>query len=188
LRGILARLGGKTMLEVRLLGQFGLRRDDAAVLLPSRPAQSLLAYLVLSAGAAHRREKLAGLFWPDADEDNARSNLRHALFKLRQALGEEEDRPGEAGDDVVRRHNVTRVRRFRLDGRQTAVRGCRDTGGRERDHGIRGDQRGKSSMMSRKDLDRRKGTKLGLARQMPAQQPKDENRADRDGNPVGHAS
>ncbi|HLZ31917.1 MAG TPA: BTAD domain-containing putative transcriptional regulator [Chloroflexota bacterium] len=74
------------MLEVRLLGQFGLRRDDAAVLLPSRPAQSLLAYLVLSAGAAHRREKLAGLLWPDADEDNARSNLRHALWRIRKAI------------------------------------------------------------------------------------------------------
>ena len=65
--GILARLGERMTLEVRLLGQFGLRRDDAAVLLPSRPAQSLLAYLILSAGTAHRREKLSGLLWPDAE-------------------------------------------------------------------------------------------------------------------------
>ena len=33
-----------------------------------------------------RREKLAGLLWPDADEANARSNLRHALWRIRKAL------------------------------------------------------------------------------------------------------
>jgi DNA-binding SARP family transcriptional activator len=74
------------MLEVRLLGRFELRQDGTAVLLPSRPAQSLLAYLVLSAGTAHRREKLAGLLWPETDEDNARSNLRHALWRIRKAI------------------------------------------------------------------------------------------------------
>ena len=74
------------MLELRLLGSFEVRLDDTVVLLASRPAQSLLAYLTLNAGIAHRREKLAGLFWPDADEDNARSNLRHALWRLRKAI------------------------------------------------------------------------------------------------------
>jgi DNA-binding SARP family transcriptional activator len=74
------------MLEVRLLGQFELRLDGAVVLLPSRPAQSLLAYLALSAGTAHRREKLAGLLWPDADEDNARNSLRHALWRIRKVI------------------------------------------------------------------------------------------------------
>ena len=74
------------MLEIRLLGGFELRREGAPVLLPSRPAQSLLAYLALDAGTAHRREKLAGLLWPDADDDNARSNLRHALWRIRKAL------------------------------------------------------------------------------------------------------
>src|SRR5215212_8621972 len=76
------------MLQVRLLGQFDVRRDGAAVALPSRPAQSLLAYLLLNAGTPHRREKLAGLLWPDASESNARSNLRHAVWRLRQALGD----------------------------------------------------------------------------------------------------
>jgi WD40 repeat protein/DNA-binding SARP family transcriptional activator len=74
------------MLEVRVLGQFELRLDREALLLPSRPAQSLLAYLVLSAGTAHRREKLAGLLWPDADDDNARKSLRHALWRIRKLI------------------------------------------------------------------------------------------------------
>jgi WD40 repeat protein/DNA-binding SARP family transcriptional activator len=74
------------MLELRLLGQFEIRVDGGVVQLASRPAQSLLAYLALSAGTAHRREKLAGLLWPEAEEDNARSNLRHALWRIRKAI------------------------------------------------------------------------------------------------------
>jgi DNA-binding SARP family transcriptional activator len=74
------------MLELRLLGRFDVRRDGALVVLASRPAQSLLAYLALTAGTAHRRERLAGLLWPDANEDNARSNLRHALWRIRKAI------------------------------------------------------------------------------------------------------
>jgi DNA-binding SARP family transcriptional activator len=74
------------VLEIRLLGQFELRRNGASVFLRSRHAQSLLAYLALSAGTAHRREKLAGLLWPDADEDNARNSLRHALWRIRKAI------------------------------------------------------------------------------------------------------
>ncbi|MCC6188212.1 MAG: hypothetical protein IT318_04230, partial [Anaerolineales bacterium] len=75
------------MLEVRLLGQFEIRRAGQVVRLPLRPAQSLLAYLLLNPGLPHRREKLAGLFWPDIPETNARGNLRHALWRVRKALG-----------------------------------------------------------------------------------------------------
>ncbi|MDY6878332.1 MAG: BTAD domain-containing putative transcriptional regulator [Chloroflexota bacterium] len=74
------------MLRVRLLGQFSLELNDNPIELPSRPAQSLLAYLILNAGIAQRREKVAGLLWPESTEANARSNLRHALWRLRKAL------------------------------------------------------------------------------------------------------
>ena len=74
------------MLEVLLLGQFAVNLDRERLVLPSRPAQSLLAYLALTAPTAHRREKLAALLWPDADDDNARSNLRHALWRLRKTI------------------------------------------------------------------------------------------------------
>ena len=74
------------MLELRLLGQFEVRLDDKPVPLASRPAQSLLAYLALTAGTAHRRERLAGLMWPDAGEVNARSYLRHALWRVRKSI------------------------------------------------------------------------------------------------------
>jgi WD40 repeat protein/DNA-binding SARP family transcriptional activator len=74
------------VLELRLLGQFEVRLDETPILLPSRHAQSLLAFLVLSAGTAHRRERLAALLWPDTDDDNARAYLRHALWRIRKAL------------------------------------------------------------------------------------------------------
>jgi len=74
------------MLEVRLLGRFEVSRDGKTVAITSRPAQSLFAYLILNAGTAHRREKLAGMLWPDSLEETARDNLRHALWRVRKAL------------------------------------------------------------------------------------------------------
>jgi len=56
--------------------------------IPSRPAQSLLAYLILNPGKSFRREKLAGLLWPDSDETAARNNLRQTLWRLRKAVGD----------------------------------------------------------------------------------------------------
>lgn len=74
------------MLEVCLLGRFEVKHDGKPVTNPSRPAQSLFAYLILNAGVSHRREKLAGMLWPDSLEETARDNLRHALWRVRKAL------------------------------------------------------------------------------------------------------
>ncbi len=74
------------MLKARFLGQFFVTAGDDVVEIPSRPAQSLFAYLILNAGVPQRRERLSGLFWPDSTVENARSNLRHALWRVRKAL------------------------------------------------------------------------------------------------------
>jgi DNA-binding SARP family transcriptional activator len=74
------------MLEVRLLGQFEVRSNDQPLEIPSRPAQSLLAYLMQTARIAHRREHLAGTIWPDATEANARAYLRQTLWRLRKLV------------------------------------------------------------------------------------------------------
>ena len=74
------------MLEVRLLGTFSIKCDGNPVTLSSRAAQSLFAYLILNAGTAHRREKLAGMFWLDASEEKARAHLRHELWRIRKAF------------------------------------------------------------------------------------------------------
>ena len=52
------------MLQIWLLGQFDVRVDGKRAMIPTRAAQSLLAFLVLNAGTAQRREKLAGLLFP----------------------------------------------------------------------------------------------------------------------------
>jgi predicted ATPase/DNA-binding SARP family transcriptional activator len=75
------------LIEIRLLGSYEVRLDGATVEIPSRPAKLLLAYLALSAGATHPRERVAGILWPDSDETGSRSNLRQALWRLRQAIG-----------------------------------------------------------------------------------------------------
>jgi predicted ATPase/DNA-binding SARP family transcriptional activator len=92
------------MLEIRLLGQFDMRLHGAPVELSSRPAQSLLAYLLLNHGTAHRRERLAGLLWPDSSEANARRNLRQALWQIRRALGEVSDSLLDADDLTIGAH------------------------------------------------------------------------------------
>lgn len=74
------------MLRVFVLGQFKVEANNQPVEIPSRPAQSLLAFLILNKGTYYRREKLAGLFWPDANEANARGYLRQALWRIRKAF------------------------------------------------------------------------------------------------------
>jgi predicted ATPase/DNA-binding SARP family transcriptional activator len=74
------------MLEVRLIGAFEIKCDGEPVAISSRAAQSLFAYLILTAGISHRREKLAGMFWPDVSEEKARAYLRHELWRIRKSL------------------------------------------------------------------------------------------------------
>ncbi|MGE5642405.1 MAG: BTAD domain-containing putative transcriptional regulator, partial [Byssovorax cruenta] len=74
------------MLQIRLLGQFDVRLDGKRIVISSRAGQSLLAYLAMTAGTPHRREKLAGTLWPESSEDNARKNLRQELWRIRKAI------------------------------------------------------------------------------------------------------
>jgi WD40 repeat protein/class 3 adenylate cyclase len=83
------------MLQIRLLGQFDVRLEGKRILIPSRAGQSLLAYLVLTPGTPHRREKLGGILWPDFSDENARKNLRHELWRIRKAISTQESKPVE---------------------------------------------------------------------------------------------
>lgn len=75
------------MLEIRLLGQYSVLLDGRPLVIASRPARLLLAYILLNQ-TPHPREHLAELLWPDSTSENARSNLRHALWRLRTDLAE----------------------------------------------------------------------------------------------------
>lgn len=74
------------MLRILCLGQFRVETGIQPIEIPSRPAQSLFAYLTLNAGRVHRREMLAGLLWPDSSDENARGYLRQGLWRIRKAL------------------------------------------------------------------------------------------------------
>lgn len=74
-------------LHIRLLGGFSLIIGDEPVDgVNTARLQSLLACLVLHREAAHLRQHLAFLFWPNSSESQARNNLRQLLHALRLAL------------------------------------------------------------------------------------------------------
>lgn len=74
------------MITAQLSGQFFVAYKGTPLQFPTRATQSLFAYLILTPGIKHRREKLSGTFWPDTSEQNARSNLRHALWRVTDTL------------------------------------------------------------------------------------------------------
>ena len=76
---------------VTLLGGFEIRADGAARDLPGQKDRALLAVLALTPGAAYTRDKLAGLLWGDRGDPHARDSLKHALARLRVALGRDGD-------------------------------------------------------------------------------------------------
>src|SRR5215207_2502290 len=80
------RSQGRGMLEARLIGKFDIQYDGKPVIISSRAAQSLFAYLILTVGTLHRREKLAGMLWPDESEQKARTYLRNEIWRIRKAL------------------------------------------------------------------------------------------------------
>ena len=98
-------------LSVMLLGEFEVRAADGAVrAVPGPKERALLAVLALPPGAPHSRDRLAGLLWSDRDDARARDSLKHALTRLRQALG-----PEGAAAIVADRQSV------RLDAAATGV-------------------------------------------------------------------
>jgi DNA-binding SARP family transcriptional activator len=95
-----ARSDGARPLRIRLLGPLEIRRDGAAVPMPSsRKVRALLAYLALEPGGVPRSQ-LCELLW-DVPND-PRGELRWCLSKIRRLL----DDPGRqrvvAREDVVR--------------------------------------------------------------------------------------
>lgn len=79
------------MLEVELLGSFHwLWKGYPIAWTASRGIRLLLATLALVPEGRVERGRLAKLLWPLSFEDQARTNLRKALFQLREALPEGE--------------------------------------------------------------------------------------------------
>lgn len=78
-------------LAAHLLGPFQVTLDGKPLTgFESDKARALLAYLIVQAERPHRRERLAGLLWPERPEQAARANLRRVLANLRQITGDRE--------------------------------------------------------------------------------------------------
>jgi predicted ATPase/DNA-binding SARP family transcriptional activator len=79
-------------LQLQLLGEFRLTAGEQLITtVNTMRIQTLLAYLALHRGAPQSRQQLAYLFWPDSNDSQARTNLRNALFQLRNALPNADD-------------------------------------------------------------------------------------------------
>lgn len=72
-----------------LLGRFVLTGPHGAINLPNKKLAGLLAFLACMAPDAQPREKLSTLLWGSHLDAQAKQNLRQALFKLRQILGQD---------------------------------------------------------------------------------------------------
>ena len=77
-------------LRIRLFGGLSLEREGQFVPpIPSRIGRSLFAYLVTQRHATPpSRDLLAGMFWPDNTETQARRRLSHSLWQIQSVLAE----------------------------------------------------------------------------------------------------
>lgn len=76
-----------SILRIHLLGDFRLLWGDALLTGFYHPRQqALLAFLLLRRHAPQARHHLAFTFWPDSSEEQAHTNLRNLIFKVRRAL------------------------------------------------------------------------------------------------------
>ena len=83
-----------TDLSIRLLGPFQVELAGGPITgFTSDKVRALLAFLATEADQPHRRDKLAGLLWPESPQITARTNLRRALSDLRKAIGDHQANP-----------------------------------------------------------------------------------------------
>ncbi|WP_193181033.1 BTAD domain-containing putative transcriptional regulator [Nisaea sediminum] len=92
------------ILKVSLLGGFAIAAPGCEANLPSRKAQAILAYLMLVPAHSETRERIAGLLWSSAPEEQARASLRQALRRLNQYF----EKVGHSAIEVTR--NEIRLR------------------------------------------------------------------------------
>jgi len=81
-------------LSLLLLGPFQATSGEVAI--PESRAkriEALLAYLAVEAAYPHRREKLVGFLFPELPDEQARTNLRQTIKRLRKAIGDNPEQP-----------------------------------------------------------------------------------------------
>jgi TolB-like protein/DNA-binding SARP family transcriptional activator len=80
----------RQLIRLKLFGGFeAIGSDGREIILPTRKARLLLAYLASPPGQLHSRDRLVGLLWGDRGEEQARGSLRNALSVIRKGFGTE---------------------------------------------------------------------------------------------------
>ncbi|OAA94956.1 AAA family ATPase [Clostridium coskatii] len=72
------------IIYVKMLGNFNVTMGNEKVLFPYNKVQALFCYLIINKECT--REKLAGLLWPEEEENIAKKNLRNAIYKIKKAF------------------------------------------------------------------------------------------------------
>jgi DNA-binding SARP family transcriptional activator/predicted ATPase len=75
------------MLHLHFLGPPRIEMDGQPVILDTRKATALLAFLAVT-GQRHSRDVLATLLYPETDQSRARATLRRTLSSLKVGIGE----------------------------------------------------------------------------------------------------
>lgn len=79
--------GNASALEVHLLGSAQIRWPRSRASAPLTPiCQQLLGYLILKRDRPHPRETIAGTFWAETTDLQAKRRLNTAVWRLRKAL------------------------------------------------------------------------------------------------------
>src|SRR5262249_56524014 len=78
-----------TQISISLLGSFQVQRAGALVTrFRGDKVRALLAYLAVEPAQPFTRSALAGLLWPEQEQQQALRNLTQALVRMGEALGE----------------------------------------------------------------------------------------------------
>ena len=94
-----------SLLRIEFLGDFRLFRGDVRLRgFPTATARALFSYLVLHRNRLHDRSVLAGTFWGDCSEADARRSLRTNLWRVRRTLADAA--PGAEHALVVHDHQI----------------------------------------------------------------------------------
>jgi DNA-binding SARP family transcriptional activator/TolB-like protein len=81
-----AATASQPRLVVSVIGGVHFSYGGREINLRNRKARAIFAYLALTPMGEEPREKLAGLFWSEFSEQNARATLRQAIHEFREAL------------------------------------------------------------------------------------------------------
>lgn len=74
-------------LNIFLLGDFSFRASNTRILqFPTKKSKSLLAYLAISNDRTFSRSTLAGEFWPERCEEQAKRSLNTEIWRLRKSF------------------------------------------------------------------------------------------------------